>query len=625
MAERPLLRGMGAAHRIASQVARGAAHRRWHRRVAAGRGLVGSTFRRRASRPMRVGIQASPAPAAHVQVIVDRMKCAAWGAAALCGSSRLLGTALGLVALVGAGLRLSQTGESLWLDELHTAWCALAPLGEVAARAADGNQGPLFFWLEWGLVRLLGASELALRGASVAAGTGLVVLVGVWVARHGSSWAALTAAALVAIDPYAIFWGSEARPYALVQALGAAHVLAVGPLLTQATRRWRAFWVLTGAVLFHLHYTSVLLLVAEGVIAGLWWALWPQRVVYRPAQAARDVLVLLLLMWPAASTLASISQRRANWALFVEVQPLHQLLAWWPLACGLFLIVGAKAAHAVLRWRGGGLSGQPSPGPALEALLTVACWLLVPASLAWLATETDVARLFFPRYLAACLPAAAILGAWTIDLAPGRWGKVVAAGVLLGAGVYAADIVPELQRTGRPIAHRREDWRSAVAWLQAEYAAHPAPVLLYSGIIEADVLREGPTPREVAYCLFPLRGLYRLKVPDDALIPLPRRRPRQDYLLPPVKKRLAEAGSCWLVVRAPSERARWAAVRLIAELYRHALAQQVDAPTDGTEENAGPLRRAHRWRIVQRQEFGDLSVLRLARTAPRPDLPTSPP
>src|SRR3954447_6651418 len=67
------------------------------------------------------------------------------------------------VSLVAAALRALPLGESLWLDELHTAWCAVGPLDEVARRAAIGNQGPPFFWLEWLSVHLLGPSEFSLR------------------------------------------------------------------------------------------------------------------------------------------------------------------------------------------------------------------------------------------------------------------------------------------------------------------------------------------------------------------------------------------------------------------------------------------------------------------------------
>ena len=39
--------------------------------------------------------------------------------------SRLPLAALAVLVVFGAALRIWQAGESLWLDELHTAWCAL--------------------------------------------------------------------------------------------------------------------------------------------------------------------------------------------------------------------------------------------------------------------------------------------------------------------------------------------------------------------------------------------------------------------------------------------------------------------------------------------------------------------
>src|SRR5262245_22942566 len=73
--------------------------------------------------------------------------------------------------LFAAALRLWHARESLWLDELHTAWCALGSLDEVVPRAAIGNQSPLFFWIEWLLVRIFGPSELMLRLSSLVAGS----------------------------------------------------------------------------------------------------------------------------------------------------------------------------------------------------------------------------------------------------------------------------------------------------------------------------------------------------------------------------------------------------------------------------------------------------------------------
>src|SRR4029078_9783321 len=74
------------------------------------------------------------------------------------------------ISLVAAALRIQPLGESLWLDELHTAWCAVGPLDEVAQRAASGNQAPLFFWLEWFLFGVLGPAEISLRLMSLLSG-----------------------------------------------------------------------------------------------------------------------------------------------------------------------------------------------------------------------------------------------------------------------------------------------------------------------------------------------------------------------------------------------------------------------------------------------------------------------
>src|SRR3954464_10090950 len=93
-----------------------------------------------------------------------------WRAFSNCVSDWPFLAAVG-ISLVGAALRIQPLSESLWLDELHTAWCAVGPLDDVARRAAIGNQSPLYFWLEWFLVGILGPSEFSLRLLSIAAGS----------------------------------------------------------------------------------------------------------------------------------------------------------------------------------------------------------------------------------------------------------------------------------------------------------------------------------------------------------------------------------------------------------------------------------------------------------------------
>ena len=137
-----------------------------------------------------------------------------------------------LITLAAALLRLAQADESLWLDELHTAWAAMGPADEIALRAQFGNQSPLYFYLVRGAVSCFGRNEIALRLPSLLAGIALVPLVA-WLTLCWTDdrIASLTAAILVSVDHYCLFYSQEARPYAIVQFAR----LGAGGLFLEAT------------------------------------------------------------------------------------------------------------------------------------------------------------------------------------------------------------------------------------------------------------------------------------------------------------------------------------------------------------------------------------------------------
>src|SRR5579872_4986270 len=110
------------------------------------------------------------------------------------------------ICLLAAALRIPPLRESLWLDELHTAWCALGPLDEVAPRAAIGNQGPLYYWLQWLLVNALGPSEISFRLISLISGSLLPLALFLFARRWSLITAGLVAAALIAFDHLSIFY-----------------------------------------------------------------------------------------------------------------------------------------------------------------------------------------------------------------------------------------------------------------------------------------------------------------------------------------------------------------------------------------------------------------------------------
>src|SRR5436190_2303547 len=136
-------------------------------------------------------------------------------------SSTLHWLILAAITLLAAVFRVWQVNESLWVDELHTSWCLQAGFGNVAQRAAEGNQSPLYFWLLWGITRVLGESEITLRLPSLLAGMALPGIAWLLVRRldlgERTFLAAVLAALLVCVDHTSIFYCTEARPYALVE------------------------------------------------------------------------------------------------------------------------------------------------------------------------------------------------------------------------------------------------------------------------------------------------------------------------------------------------------------------------------------------------------------------------
>ncbi len=93
------------------------------------------------------------------------------------GAKRLnwLALPMAISLVLGGATAWSSMQQSLWIDELHTAWVSTGPWSEVTARAAAGNQtpfilpgnggsvghlvipklacGPLRCWLGWDLWR----------------------------------------------------------------------------------------------------------------------------------------------------------------------------------------------------------------------------------------------------------------------------------------------------------------------------------------------------------------------------------------------------------------------------------------------------------------------------------------
>lgn len=481
------------------------------------------------------------------------------------------------ITLVGAGLRCWQTNESLWLDELHTAWTASGSLNQVASRAAAGNQPPTFFYLAWLCVQLLGLNELAVRLPSLVVGTVLVPILGLavfsWTKCRPAAWCA---AGLAAVDHDFLFFAQEARPYAAVQLMGLLHVLVfwtryrpdtgvrtapeTGTLF--GTTRGRVLFVGSAVLCFYFHYTSAVLLLAELVCFTLWLADRSDR-----ARAwlsfGLDLGCIAALCSPAASHLAGIAVRRADWALFVP-RPLwfdglwlFPLDVYFALPTGLVLLAWwwtRRRPEPVrltreLRWR----------------IILVGCWFLVPVLAALGLTTIDMARLFLRRYLIACAAAPMVCAGLAVALCRPRSFQPAMVLIVIAAATWKSGLVEQLVRDGRTVGDRTQDWRAAARTINDDLRGARFPVLVRSGLVEADGLIGSTDARLAEYCLLPVSGIYQIKsgAPGDAasstrarvLIPLPNRDTGQ--LSDSAGRLIASERGCWLILNArPAEAER---------------------------------------------------------------------
>jgi len=484
--------------------------------------------------------------------------------------------------------RAANLTESLWVDELHTAWCAAGSLGDVGPRARFGNQSPLFFYLEWILAQGLGLNEPVLRAPSLIAGVALCgamfLLVHHWTKQIAP---ALLAALLTAWDGNLILFSGEARPYALLQLVAVLHVYSLSRVVAfgQAERPektsrmlWRGCFLASGAAAFYLHYTAGLLLVGD-LVAVVVLASFDRRLRARWKEAAVDAALLLAALTPATGQLREILSRRQNWSAFIDPPSLWGMAAqmqWGVyLAAPLMLLAGLAAVRV---WREDSQGDPPDQdrGSAFEMRppyrwwVVAGCWLLAPLLLTYVVSEHTTARVFYFRYLLAMFPAPIAIAALCCAATRGmRLNGLVYTGValiaLLGGTTFSL-----LWTEGRFAYQRGEDWRGAVELLQ-QRRSPATPILVFSNLIETAALADPPESQPAMlhdYALLPLTSAYPLPGLQGELIPLAA---GELQALPPDQLQLiTDAGEAWIVVRGDQVTADALAASVAQQLAAHA-------------------------------------------------------
>ena len=429
-----------------------------------------------------------------------------------------------VVASIAIAIRWASCFESFWLDELHSAWAVSGEFSEVVERASLGNQTTGYFHLLWFWNRCFGDDEIAMRMSSVfamAIASGLLV-VGVSAQTRRVS-AGLIAGLILAIDPNAIFFGTELRPYAMVMlcsvlATWAAMIWLSGDLAGRSLggARYRLamlFWICVAALIHPTSLGILIWLVPFSVVVA-WWR---GRLNLWRADGIAVLVVFATLGLLAMSSLPNSWANRDQWKAFGQATDYRQLgVAWdWlPLVgvpLGLAALFGAMRLGQ--RWFSGSDENVETMSNVRDSLTGLVPLLAagVGTLLFFYASYWDFVPLWHRRYYVAALP----LLAWSAGVAGTlfSWRRGWAlVGLVIVVGFHVG-YLSSIRKGPWPRQWRGEPWREVVAMVER---APGEVVWVDTGLIEAALFFAPSTERPLVepdweYLAFPVRGPYRLE------------------------------------------------------------------------------------------------------------------
>ena len=367
------------------------------------------------------------------------------------------------------------TVPSYWRDEAATLAAVKRPFGDMIAMLGnvDAVHGA-YYALAWGIVRIFGYGELALRLPSAIAMAVAALFVAALGRRLVSPQAGLAAGLLFAVIPDISLYGQDARSYAmvvavatvasylLVRALGAGHA---------HQRRWWIGYAASAALLGILNIFGLLLLAAHAVTIAL-------RMLRATDGQSRRALARRWVTAAATAVLVSsplivfgwLQRGQISWLIVHGTDGVSSVtrligppVMTWAVAAAVVLAAGVAVLAARRRPPGDRV-------PAWLARLLIVCgpWLVLPPALLFISSNFTPVYNF--RYILFCAPAAALLA----GAALARLGRIAGPAALIVIAVLGLNS----QVAFRTPSGHGDNIRQADAILAA--AGRPGDVILYT-------------------------------------------------------------------------------------------------------------------------------------------------
>lgn len=439
--------------------------------------------------------------------------------------------------------------ESLWIDELHTSWCANADSWrDVARRAAAGNQTPAYFFFVACLQQTLGREvDWILRLPSVVAWLVAIVTVVAAVIRsarpsraephHFGPLFIVGIVCWIVFDRLHWFYATEARPYAALQLVTFAGWCCIATMSCSKLAWPKLAWIALAIASVHLHLTAALPVAGQWLVGGavLWRqarstsltsALDPDKEheqALAPENRSQSWSIKLLDQWFVVWSLSGIAvaiaclpilsiafpvwQRRTQWAAFASDVSLTSASKMFPIVP---IVACVMIAVVVDRFVSAKRSAATNTGATAQMRFVWWAALLAPWLIAWAVTALGIAPVFHRRFVIACALPLVMVGALELSRVRAAWLRGVTLVLVTAMILYSQGSIAVWQQGFLVGQLRGEDWRGATAWLN-ERIKPTDELLCSSGLVEANGVTL-PIEADLAeYLAFPLGGVYEVR------------------------------------------------------------------------------------------------------------------
>jgi hypothetical protein len=362
--------------------------------------------------------------------------------------------ALILLVALSALLRFATLGaKSFWGDELSTVDLVHRSLGHMLTGIGNlESTPPLYYVLSWLWVQVVPSTEVGMRFLPALCGVAVVPIAYSIGREVASTRAATIAAALVACNPFLVWYSQEARAYSLLNLLSGIGLLLAIRAVKRPAGRLYAGWALASALALATHYFAVFLIVPEALVL---LRLAPRR---RTAAAAVGAVAAAgALLLPLALQQQSLGH--ADWIGNapilgrLAITPLEFLVGFDLTAAAVPVAVFAVfvAVVGLARLAASRLRDVPGPAPRLVAVLVGASFAL-PLVLTLVGLDYLDPR----NLIVALVPALVLL---SIGFAAPRRPRH---GTIAALGLCVASLAMVVLTAWEPKYHS-EDWRAAAS------------------------------------------------------------------------------------------------------------------------------------------------------------------